>query len=238
MKVIRSYTDYYDGVLSNFAQEQVPFYNRKAIKINDLEYNELRRNLPNIKGISVIPHKGGETEHTYRSRHNEQIDLHTGVIGFCGKLYIVFYACSILNKDKPTVAYPDIQILNDSFATIKRSWYFNEYKNKNDKSNIKLIIDRWNNEKTLLDIFLKYKVPSFVYTNTSLILNPCLKDFNMQKVIHPYTAVQELEMFLNNDLCDTVTPPMPVGNDVVIAQSKGYDKWSFRKMSTSKKSKN
>jgi len=238
MKVIRSYNDYYDGVLSNFAQEQVPFYNRKAIKIDDLEYNELRRDLPDIQGVTVVPYKD-DMAHISKYRFNNQIDLSTAVIGFCGKLYIVFYSTTIGGDDGiPVISYPTTEILNDSFAIVKRSYYLNEYKIKIDKSNVQLIIDRWINEKILLDLFIKYKVPSFAYTNKGLTLNPCLKDFNIQKVIHPYTVVQELEMFLNNDLCDTVTPPMPVGNDVVIAQSKGYDKWSFRKMPKSKKTKN
>jgi hypothetical protein len=37
-------------------------------------------------------------------------------------------------------------------------------------------------------------------------------------------------MFFNNVLCDTSTPPMPVGNDVIIAASKGFDKYSFRNL--------
>lgn len=224
MKVIRSYTDYYDGVLGNFSQEQVPFYNRKKIKVDDIEYNRIRGNLPNIQGVSVIPYKTEKTKYLY-SWNSHQIDLETSVIGFCGKLYVVFYKSALF--DEITHAYPDVKLLSDSFTIVKHLW----------DMHVETIVNRWTNEKTLLDIFVKFKVPSFLYTNKSLILNPCLNDFNMQKIIHPYTAVQELEMFLNNTLCVTNTPTMPVGDDITLAQSKGFDKWSFRKIPKPNKNK-
>lgn len=68
-----------------------------------------------------------------------------------------------------------------------------------------------------------------------LIKNPILADFGMQKLFDPYTAMQEIEMFLGR-LSINETPQMPVGSDKVIAESKGFDEWSFRKMPTKKKS--
>lgn len=62
-----------------------------------------------------------------------------------------------------------------------------------------------------------------------LIKNPILKDFDFGKLIDPYTASQEIEMYLGR-LATNNTPPMPVGSDKVIAESKGFDKYSFRKL--------
>lgn len=86
----------------------------------------------------------------------------------------------------------------------------------------------------LKSIFIQHKVPAFIYHITSdnkdrLILNPRLSDFNFVTVLDPYSAIQELNMFLGNDLAQDVQPKMPVGSDKVIAESKGFDKWSFRK---------
>jgi hypothetical protein len=61
-----------------------------------------------------------------------------------------------------------------------------------------------------------------------LIKNPILKDFDFGKLVDPYTASQEIEMYLGR-LATNNTPPMPVGSDKVIAESKGFDKYSFRK---------
>ena len=62
-----------------------------------------------------------------------------------------------------------------------------------------------------------------------LIINPRLAEFNFVSVIDPYSATQELSMFIGNDLARDIQPVMPVGSDKVIAESKGFDKWSFRK---------
>lgn len=61
-----------------------------------------------------------------------------------------------------------------------------------------------------------------------LIKNPILTHFHFQKMVDSYTAVQEIEMYLGR-LATNNTPPMPGGSDKVIAESKGFDKYSFRK---------
>lgn len=68
------------------------------------------------------------------------------------------------------------------------------------------------------------------------IKNPILRDFDFQRNVDSYTAAQEIEMYLGK-LAINETPPMPVGSDEVIAASKGFDKWSFRKMPTKKKAR-
>lgn len=227
MKVIRSYSDYYDGVLAHFAQEQVPFYLRKRIEIDKMEYNDLSNTLPKLQGVFATPFK--KDRDAYITTYLNQVELDTAIIGFCGKLYVVFYVQVYSYEDVPSHAFPSVDYLREAFEVVDREWVY-EFNANNNRTNIQLIVDTWVNQKPLLDLFIKHTVPSFIYTKRNLILNPCLKDFNMQKVLHPYTVVQELEMFLNNTLCDNNTPPMPVGDDVIIAESKGYDKWSFRKM--------
>lgn len=67
-----------------------------------------------------------------------------------------------------------------------------------------------------------------------LIKNPILSDFGFHRQLDSYTATQEIEMYLGR-LAYNDTPPMPVGSDKVIAESKGFDKYSFRKLPTKKK---
>lgn len=62
-----------------------------------------------------------------------------------------------------------------------------------------------------------------------IIKNPILKEFDFQKIVNPYEAMQEIEMYIGRLAVNNV-PKMPVGSDKVIAESKGFDKWSFRKM--------
>ena len=46
--------------------------------------------------------------------------------------------------------------------------------------------------------------------------------------MNPYQAAQEIEMFMRNNF-GKQDPIMPVGDDKVVAESKGFDKYSFRK---------
>ena len=71
----------------------------------------------------------------------------------------------------------------------------------------------------------------------------CGLDYKLQNIeedirfvtqLDPYTAMQELEMFIGNVLTNNTTPTMPVGTDDQIRDSKGFDKWSFRKMKEKK----
>ena len=78
-------------------------------------------------------------------------------------------------------------------------------------------------------ITLKYKSPIVLIKNDELIVNPCLKEYKFFKYMDAYTIYQELEMFVGNDLVRDTKVEVPVGSDKVLAASKGYDKYSFRK---------
>lgn len=110
------------------------------------------------------------------------------------------------------------------------------------------------------EFFDRYKTPIFMFENIrtgypdytnrefdehclpierdkvwKLTLNPNLLSVGFQKIVDPNTAIQELRMYLSNILTTNNTPQMPVGSDEVIAASKGFDKYSFRKMPTKKR---
>lgn len=63
----------------------------------------------------------------------------------------------------------------------------------------------------------------------SIILNASLKDYNFHKIMDTWTTYQEIDMFIGNVLVKDTEVNVPSGTDVDVAQSKGYDKWSFRK---------
>ena len=44
-------------------------------------------------------------------------------------------------------------------------------------------------------------------------------------------------MYQAGSLCEIEDPDMPVGDDVIVARSKGYDKFSFRQDKGTKKNK-
>jgi hypothetical protein len=59
-------------------------------------------------------------------------------------------------------------------------------------------------------------------------IEPCLKDISFQKVLDPFTAYQELDMWIGGVLTKPETIPEPADKDKVAIH--GFDpKWSFRK---------
>jgi hypothetical protein len=69
--------------------------------------------------------------------------------------------------------------------------------------------------------------PSPLHDNKVYLVDPPLKDFQFQKVIDPFTAYQELDMWVGGVLGQN-KEPLEVSDSVKI-QQHGFDKWSFRK---------
>lgn len=96
----------------------------------------------------------------------------------------------------------------------------------------------------LKDLFIEHKVPYYIIkytrnpnsaTGHSLILNPCLSDYKVYRMFDAYTAYQEIDMFLNNEIVrpdDPYIEPIP---DKIKAESHGFDKFSFRRSKGKKK---
>ncbi len=61
-----------------------------------------------------------------------------------------------------------------------------------------------------------------------------LFDIDFQKVVDPYTAYQELDMFIGGVLSAPSNPMIPITDKDRIKQH-GFDKWSFRKMGKNSK---
>ncbi len=65
-----------------------------------------------------------------------------------------------------------------------------------------------------------------------LTVNPRLNQYNFASVVDPYTAFQELSMFIGNNLVDTsTTQPRPI-SDKLKSETKGFNEWSFRRHKT------
>jgi hypothetical protein len=77
------------------------------------------------------------------------------------------------------------------------------------------------------EIFLKEKSPVLAAFDSMVYINPNLRKLNFQTVMDPYTAYQELSMFLGNNMAQQVDP-IPKMTDELKAHAHGYDKWSFR----------
>jgi hypothetical protein len=89
-------------------------------------------------------------------------------------------------------------------------------------------------------IFMEKKVPIFIVRTRRpgvvIETNPLLKKYRFMKAKDPYSAMQEVHMYLSGVIGMADRDMTEIGNDDRIKQ-RGFDKWSFRKEPTKKKRK-
>jgi hypothetical protein len=179
----------------------------------------------------------------------------SGIIGFCGKIYPFikhrdyystddqfFYTTDDFNKSFPEIMSGESEITGVARLLYKCS----DISNWLDRG---CISSGWfrmkaysaTTDKMLLDIFSKKRIAYFsvdcCYDRTKSItaeIYPLLKNYSFYKVFDTYLAFQTIEHFLTNELIrpDEINV---VISDNLKAQSKGFDKWSFRKEPSIKK---
>jgi len=233
MRIISKYKDYYDGVGAGDL-DPIPVYERHEKKI------ELIQPFPNDWRHSkyLIVNRNNKVD-GYKSKLVER-SLYTYVIGYCGELY------------------PILKVVQDE-GSISKYWYeydvstILDYVKTNRWQGIhryKEILNEWLELiKTLKlqDIFKEHNVPVFIFDGFEIdtrkgtqpvlhvTLNPRLRKYEFYKIKDAYTTYQDIRMYVGNDLARDTEVNVPTGDDKTLAESKGYDKWSFRKESTKEK---
>lgn len=88
-------------------------------------------------------------------------------------------------------------------------------------------------------LFAKYSIgqkvencPIFVISHEQVVLNENLSKYDFMKVKDPYTAYQELRVYVSNMAMPE--KPMPIIPNDMRIHTHGFDKWSFRKEPTGK----
>jgi hypothetical protein len=61
-----------------------------------------------------------------------------------------------------------------------------------------------------------------------VVANPRLQELRFFTKVEPYTAYQEIAMYLGNELAQPDIAPQAVGDDETLARAKGFDEQSFR----------
>jgi hypothetical protein len=226
MRIITKIHDYYDSAMALgvdtkriFVRNEVPPFYLKHCK-NQNRYEE--RSSSNSCGFTM-----------------EFI-----LVGFCG----IMYPCIKYHAYEPRVPRTynyiyTVQELTTEIAKIKKH-------SSNDLLDIEFAkcwlgksvyksswyppLDNAQYISKFIPMFVKHKTPYFVITykwrsDPVCNLMPLLKNYKFYKVKDSYTAYQDIDMFLHNQLCDMDNPPIDPIPDVLKAQSKGFNKFSFRK---------
>lgn len=234
MKIFSKFHDYYDSVLKfSQTEDDGVVYQREPEEIKfDINQSEIK-------------------EVGYNRYYTcEYIKF----IGFCGKIYPVVVVDFRDSEDSVPEFYfigrDDEKLyerINKHNQKMSRQRLFSGFNDRElDFLTGKTPEDSWWKRYTFITpfdletFFIKYETSIFLFehvtcgrydkTRWRLTKNVCLKDFGFQKIVDPFTAFQEISMFFNSTLTNLKTPVMPVGDDKVLAASKGFDKWSFRKI--------
>ena len=84
---------------------------------------------------------------------------------------------------------------------------------------------------------IEFDCPVVVVEPKTTTKNPILKDYDFQKIVDPYTAFQEIQMYISGVLSTGDKNPQWPISDKLKAESKGFNDLSFRRQEHPRKSK-
>lgn len=177
-------------------------------------------------------------------------------IFFCGKVYVIGMAVTEPGRSW-TPVFSKEQVLEigiDNLLKIGREREANRLREKG----IEGLYSQAGRSRMFLgfgcadippDLFLKHNSPCMAVCynvddrhgmdffgggSWSLLVNPSLANFKFYKLVDPYTAAQEIEMYIGGVLGAPQAPTEVISDEVRI-QQHGFDKLSFRKSKENKK---
>lgn len=84
-----------------------------------------------------------------------------------------------------------------------------------------------------LDCPIAYVSDDTRWSSAHAMTSPCLKDMEFYRVADPFTAFQELSMYISGVMGGRSPGVVDIGNDDRIAKH-GFNEWSFRRESVKK----
>ncbi len=217
MRIKSSFHDYYDGVQAQ-GQDQSLLYLRypREVELKDSLFPWTER----IRGWGY------------------DIIYSCHFVGFCGKIY------PALGIHHPTNSYANVSYcysLSDVDAFIQKNFkresverYFSKPKTwrYTRRSTLETFFGECLvNRNRYEHLFQDNQCPIFVYRERRdycvITFNGRLKDLQFYRCFEPFTAFQEIQMYLGG--LAFPNKPIPVISDKIMAEIKGFDKYSFRK---------
>lgn len=169
-------------------------------------------------------------------------------IGFCGKIYTVMRVSGSFSyqTDRPYAlcySIDDVDRFVEShcdkrdrgcYAGTNRRWKVAE--RRQIEQLFAAFGDRSHAVRSrYMALFREHNVPIFLFdpslyrgADMKIILNPILRKYEFARIFDPYSAFQEVSMYVGGVL-NGQTRPVPDMPDDVLAEAKGFDRWSFRK---------
>lgn len=237
MRLISKTHDYYDTVQS-YGVDLTSTFVRKA-KSYVANSNEFKK----VRDLVEPDSKYGDRITWYSGDHDFRVDNYF-VVFFCGQVYpmIRFVKLTDNGGSSKYYNYYDITTIGEAlekFGTEKQAsyWWYNKIPRKRysisdrylQKSKAKEFLTLSIKESTVVDLHHELESPYFVYDQTErrLIINPSLRKLSFFKVKDPFTAYQDIDMFVGGVLGGNC-PNMIEISDEIRKEKHGFDKWSFK----------
>ena len=176
----------------------------------------------------------------------QPVGFRVAIVGFCGKIYPALevtydwakpsvFCYSVEEVDAVVGAHcRDKEIRSYRWRSQRgRRSHWKDYRHWPNQQRRGFVVQFFNEcaEQNRHEQFFR-DAPIFVarYDRTndmSITFNECLKPLGFVRVFDPYTAFQEIYMFM----CNLAVPlkPIPEVSDKDMVTAKGFNKWSFRK---------
>ena len=230
MRIISKFKDYYDGAGASDL-DPIPVYKRHSTEVT--ERNNLKKDNRDYGGTRI------SLSNNY-TKANIENEVKTGIIGFCGTVYPYVLKERFVAYGNHTKTGFNFEYNPDNFMNML---YPENDKWGRQRQQMRYLMKWLDDVKKLDFMFEKHNVPSFnmvskgIEAEWQIELNPRLADHCFYKVKDVYTAYQDIRVYLGNDLARDTEVEVPVGGDKIVAHSKGFNKWSFRKEPGGKKRK-
>jgi hypothetical protein len=223
MRIISKFHDYYDSAMG-FGQDPALVY-RREISVLDWSPIEVHSEIARIFA-------------EFRWWHSFPPRL--TVIGFCGKAYASWFTDvtvltpeSLQSHRKTRDWMESAEVRAAREAAFGRSFYGQEVPRAAALGEIirGVPLDDEIFRKADAPVFIAYLLPSEGNgrpSKTRIVRNPRLANLGFHRYHDAFSAFQEIAMYLGSNLAALDDAPRTVGDDRIIAASKGFDEQSFR----------
>lgn len=259
MKIISNFKDYYDGIQKYGSDSQIRYRRiteKGNIKPHLPPVTYVR--FPAIKKEnSLLPEL---SVRAFTSKENVNLQFEPFIVFFCNKMYTGIR--TLYQKDLSLKADLEIkwafqysytyaaflaecERLKFDYVTLRasstRMFSFRKSEAAETEEFFALSGTLIPTQSSIATLMVSLQVPVLYFQShgtgnckePTFTHNPELFKIDFIKVMPPYLAFQELEMYIGGVLSAPETPMIPI-TDKDRIQQRGFDKWSFRKMPTKK----
>ena len=237
MRLISKTHDYYDTIQAYGVDLTSTFVRKERIYANEsLEYEKIK------KLVEPERHFGSRVQ-WFIGENRFEVDNYL-IMFFCGQLIpiIKYYLRSKDSLTDKYLYYYDTVSIGEAmmkFGTKKQRAYWFQNKSPRRRYSIseryfqKNISEEFFDvnvrNSVLMDLHHEFESPYFMYDQTErrLIINPSLKNVSFYKIKDPFSAYQDIDMFVGGVLGGK-SPKMIEISDKIRKEKHGFDKWSFR----------